>query len=225
MQVRPYKTIENQIEGVLLAFIDINEPKQFSNAIVETIGESLLVLDSQFRVVSANASFYKTFQTTRAETENRVLFDLAGGTWNIPGLRELLAKVQSSKKPISNLEMEYDFPKIGRKTLLLNACQLDRGKVGAEKILLTMNDITEQKRAEEQKRQIAGELQDTFGRRLSQLSAEAAEIAALIATQPQLAAERLQSSQKKFDALAKEMREFAAGLLPAQSPARQTPSQ
>jgi two-component system, chemotaxis family, CheB/CheR fusion protein len=147
LQIRPYLTGENRIEGVLIAVIDINDLKQLSTAIVETIRESLLVLDSQLRVISANPAFYQTFQVKREETENRPLFELGNGQWDILKLRELLEKVLPEKQTIQQFEVEHNFPQIGRKTMLLSARQLDQDPLKGQKILLVIKDISEAKSA------------------------------------------------------------------------------
>jgi len=49
---------------------------------VDTVREPLLILDREFRVVSANRSFYATFQVKRDETENKPLYeDLSRVSW------------------------------------------------------------------------------------------------------------------------------------------------
>ncbi|HXY08277.1 MAG TPA: chemotaxis protein CheB [Terriglobales bacterium] len=145
LRIRPYEAIEDRIEGILIALVDIHDVKQSSTAIVETMRESLLVLDSQLRVLSANPSFYKRFHAKREETEDRFLFELGEGKWNVPKFREMLDEVLSEKKPILDFELEQTFPFIGRKTLLLNAQQLAQAGAGSQKILLAIQDISEQK--------------------------------------------------------------------------------
>ena len=56
----------------------------------ETVREPLVVLDGDFRIISANRAFYQTFQVTLAETEHQLLYDLGNRQWDIPRLRELL---------------------------------------------------------------------------------------------------------------------------------------
>lgn len=52
----------------------------YSESIVETIRESLLILDANLRVLSANRSFYRMFAVKREETEGRPLYELVGHT-------------------------------------------------------------------------------------------------------------------------------------------------
>jgi two-component system CheB/CheR fusion protein len=145
LRVRPYKTAENLLEGILIAVIDINDVKQLSTAIVETIAEPLLVMDANLRVITANPAFYEKFQVSRAETEERPLFELGNGQWDIPQLRELLERVLPEKKTVENFKVAHEFPSIGRKTMLLNARQLHQDQTGSQKVLLAVEDVSQTK--------------------------------------------------------------------------------
>jgi PAS domain-containing protein len=64
-----------------------------AQAIVNTVREPLLVLDSNLRVVVASRSYCQTFQTTPEDTQGRMLYDLGAGEWNIPALRSCLERI------------------------------------------------------------------------------------------------------------------------------------
>jgi PAS domain S-box-containing protein len=118
--------------------------------IISTIREPLLVLDGALRVISANASFYRTFKVLATETEGRLIYELGNYQWNIPQLRELLTSVLSTDQAFQDFEVEHDFPEIGRRTMLLNARHLSQGKDEPNNlILLAIEDVTERKRAEQ----------------------------------------------------------------------------
>jgi len=73
LRIRPYRTTENQIDGVVMGLIDIDALKQtaimleeardYANAIVETVRQPLIVLDENLRVIQANGGFYELFDT------------------------------------------------------------------------------------------------------------------------------------------------------------------
>ena len=64
--------------------------------------------------------------------------------WKIPELRELLDEIVHENKPFENFKIDHEFPKIGRKVLLLNARKLERGNSALPlMILLAMEDVTE----------------------------------------------------------------------------------
>jgi PAS domain-containing protein len=65
-------------------------PQILAQTILDTLREPILVLDVALRVNMANRSFYRTFRVKPEETENRLIYELGDGQWNIPKLRVLL---------------------------------------------------------------------------------------------------------------------------------------
>ncbi len=157
MRILPYRTIDNIIDGAVITFIDINERKRaeqieqdarvYAESIVDTVQESLLVLDKDLRVISANPSFYSTFQVSPEGTENKFIYDISNGQWDIPRLRELLEEILPKNTHFKNFEVDHVFPDIGRKVMSLNARRIYQEGAGTERILLSIEDITERKRA------------------------------------------------------------------------------
>ena len=128
---------------------------QIFEGIVETIREPLLVLDRDLRVVTASRSFYEFFKVKPEETLGQFIYDLGDKQWDISKLRELLETILPQQIAFDNYEVEHDFVTIGRRTLLLNARQIER-EVGKERIiLLAIEDITERKKYEEKIQQMA----------------------------------------------------------------------
>ena len=116
--------------------------------IVATIREPLLVLDSDLKVILASQSFINSFKVTREETLGQFIYDLGNKQWDIPKLRELLETILSEKTAFDNYEVEHDFAAIGRRTMLLNARQIDQAMGKERIILLAMEDITERRQIE-----------------------------------------------------------------------------
>jgi len=128
---------------------------QIFEGIVETIREPLLVLDRDLRVVTVSRSFYEFFKVKPEETVGQFIYDLGDKQWDISKLRELLETILPQEIAFDNYEVEHDFVTIGRRTLLLNARQIER-EVGKERIiLLAIEDITERKKYEEKIQQMA----------------------------------------------------------------------
>lgn len=125
----------------------IRELRDCDRAIVETAPESLLVLDRDLRVKTANRSFYQTFRTSPGETENRPLDELDHGQWNIPGLRARLEKTLADGAGFEDFEVEREFSDLGRKTLLLSARLLRPDP--AKLVLLTIEDGAEHRRTQD----------------------------------------------------------------------------
>jgi two-component system, chemotaxis family, CheB/CheR fusion protein len=157
LRIRPYRTTENQIDGAVMILIDIDALKRsaktlelarnYAETIVETVQTPLIVLDADLLVNTANRSFYETFQVSSPETAQISLFELGNGQWNIPQLRSILEDILVSDVQLQNFELEHLFEQIGPKTMLLNACKLER-EDQALMILLSIEDITDRKQLE-----------------------------------------------------------------------------
>jgi PAS domain S-box-containing protein len=123
--------------------------QKYAESIVGTIREPLIVLTPDLRVITANRSFYGTFQVTPEETEGRFVYSLGDHAWDIPSLRELLEEIIPQNAYFNDFEVEHEFPVIGRRAMLLNARRIYREGQGTDRILLALEDITDQKRSEE----------------------------------------------------------------------------
>jgi two-component system CheB/CheR fusion protein len=191
LRVHPYRTTDNEIQGAILIFVDIHalrdasdlieEQRQFSEAIIAALRESLLVLDSDLRIITANKSFQEAFSLASTQTIGQRIYDLAGGQWDIPQLRKLLREVLSHDTDIVNYEVDHTFPSIGRKILLLNARRFLRQSDGSPLILLAIQDETLFDRAQrmsarllrvqdEERRRFARELHDSTAQSLAALN-------------------------------------------------------
>ena len=120
----------------------------YAQDIVDTVREPLLMLDTALRVRSANRAFYQTFHVSAEETENRLIYELGNGQWDIPALRTLLEDVIPTSSVFNDFELEHTFPIIGHRVMLLNGRKLRAGSHG-ELLVLAMEDVTGRKRAEE----------------------------------------------------------------------------
>ena len=125
----------------------IEQIETYAQDVVDTVREPLLILDSTLRVHSANRAFYQTFHVAPDETEDRRIYELGNGQWDIPALRTLLEDIVPMSSVFNDFELEHDFPFIGRRTMLLNARKLRQGS-HRELLVLAMEDVTQRRRAE-----------------------------------------------------------------------------
>lgn len=129
----------------------VEEPRDFAEAIVDTVREPLVVLDGKLRVISANRSFYNIFHVKKKETEGRLIYKLGNGQWNNPKLRHLLENIIPQKTFFQDFEIEHEFPEIGKRTVCLNARKVVQKNNNVPMMLLAIEDITEKKHIEQQK--------------------------------------------------------------------------
>ena len=116
----------------------------YMKSLVDVARESFLILDAKLKVISGNPIFYQTFQVTPVQTENKFIYELGNGQWNIPELKRLLENILPERKDVKNYEVKHNFQTIGDKTIELNAKQID----SVQLIILAMEDITEKKTLE-----------------------------------------------------------------------------
>jgi PAS domain S-box-containing protein len=135
-------TDRQQSEDALKATLD------YAENIIATLREPFVVLSRDLRVKTANRSFFESFHVSKAETENRLVYDLGNGQWDIPLLRTLLNEVLFNSHPIHDFEVEYNFPDIGERTMLLNARKFPPESINPELIPLAIEDVTDHKLAE-----------------------------------------------------------------------------
>ena len=123
---------------------DDRQGRAYAEALIDTLQEGSLVLDAKLRVETANASFYRMFGVDERETENKRVFDLGNGQWDIPELRRLLEEVLPKDKTVTGFKVTHTFETIGRRVMVLNARQLDHTQL----VLLTITDMTAAKEAQ-----------------------------------------------------------------------------
>jgi two-component system CheB/CheR fusion protein len=153
MRITPYKTSEDIVDGVVIIFVDINDRMnaeekvkaalKYSENIVNSLREPILVLNEDLTVYSANQSFYDNFKVNPKGTVGISFFKLDKEQWDIPELRNLLEKILPKNTKFNDYEVQHEFSDMGYKKMLLNARRIYRGDVGTQFILLTIEDITE----------------------------------------------------------------------------------
>ena len=148
------KDAEALATGLKLAKAEAQGARIYAENIIETMREPLLVLDENLKILSANRSFYATFKVKPEATVGSYIYDLGNRQWDIPPLRLLLERILPRKTHFDDFEVEHDFPSIGHKIMMLNARQIYHEEIGRRMILLVIEDITEMRKLEREKRNI-----------------------------------------------------------------------
>ena len=141
--------LENTRKELEAIKISSDEAHEFADSVINTVREPLISLDQELRVVTVSRSFYDFFKVKPKETVGQLIYDLGNKQWDIPKLRELLETILPEKTSFDNYEVEHDFASIGRRTMLLNARQIERAMGKERIILLAIEDITERKQADQ----------------------------------------------------------------------------
>lgn len=151
MQIRPYRTTDNRLDGAVLTFVDVNALKgalndaerarDFARGIVETVTSALLVLDDQLRVVSANEAVHEMFGLSGKTAVGRSLFDLDGPLFETSEIRRDLEDALSKRSGFSDVEISVELPPHGQRILALTGRPILFG-ADSPMVLLAIDDIT-----------------------------------------------------------------------------------
>lgn len=120
----------------------LKELLHYYKDITQTVRQPFIILDSNLRVVTANLAFYRTFKVRKKDTVGKRIYELGNNQWDAQGLKVLLEHILPKRKVLHSYEVTHDFPDLGRKTMLLNARQIDNKQL----ILLAIEDITARKK-------------------------------------------------------------------------------
>ncbi|HEY1945991.1 MAG TPA: CheR family methyltransferase [Bryobacteraceae bacterium] len=192
LRVRPYRTADNKIEGVVLVLLDIDElrrsqqelreARDYARSVIESIKTPTVVLNMDLKIRTVNGAFRKLANLPEGDAEGRSFPDLAVLLWSMDEVRERLSDLVRSRAEIDNLDFEHEFEHGSEKRFLriwARALFTD----GEQIILLTFEDITAQKITEHLQERLNQELElqvhstaETLGRTQSELRALAGKL-------------------------------------------------
>jgi len=157
-RLSPYRTRDGDVQGTIITFADISEMKAaereietaraYANSIIDTIRQSLVVLDHELRIVSASPSFYRNFAILPMDAVGQQLPSLRDRCFDGQALRSFLGRIATRHDVAEDYEIEIELPPLGRRVLQLNAREIPAIAPAKQKILLAIDDITDRKLVE-----------------------------------------------------------------------------
>jgi len=112
-------------------------------SILGTLRQPVVVLDADDRVAYANAAFLQAFRLTAEETTGTLFAALGDGQWDIPDLASQLAALVPDGAAIENFTVERDLPRVGMRSLRINARKFFEAGDPAVRCLLSIEDATD----------------------------------------------------------------------------------
>src|SRR5699024_1462291 len=94
---------------------------EYADAIIRTMQEPLLVLNSAFSVSTANRAYYKLFSTSVDQVEGKSFFEIHQRFWDIAELKSRLIDIDFINQHFSAFKVEKEFSGGEKKVLMLNA--------------------------------------------------------------------------------------------------------
>ena len=168
LRIFPYQNSDGTTDGLVITLVNLTEikkarqavqdAKNYAESIVESVKDPLIVLNQALEVVSANPAFYQTFSTNPEETVDHRIYELGDGQWNVAPLRSLLEEVIPDNAIVNDYVITQTFPALGKRVMQLDAVRVLQASDRPGLILLSIRDITEKERAQEQIRVTAERL-------------------------------------------------------------------
>lgn len=142
--VRPYRSVANQVEGALLALFDVSlslkNAREAGEAVISTVRDPILLLDSNLLVRRANRAFRDAFSLSDAEVDGRSVFELDDGRWNIQALRRLLTDILPEQRNFESFPVDDRRRPADRGRLLLDGRRIESGRGNEGVILLIFRE-------------------------------------------------------------------------------------
>ncbi|EYF06159.1 CheR family methyltransferase [Chondromyces apiculatus] len=160
MRIRPYRTVENKIEGAVLTLVDVDasrraleeaqEIRAYADGILALLPEPMCVLDGALRVRNTNGAFQDLFQVTADAVRGRFFYDLDGGPWRLHSTRVLLEEVLPRQVILKDHLLELELADGARQPVLLSARSIPgQGGKPAEFLLVAVRE-TKRRELQEQ---------------------------------------------------------------------------
>jgi PAS domain S-box-containing protein len=140
-----------------MPFTLIPDTAALAHAIVDTVRDPLLVLDHDLRIVAASRAFYQTFQLVDQNIRGHLIYEIDEGQWNIPELRTILETIAKDHATVEGYEVNRDFPRVGRRIMLLNTRKVFYEAGIHTTTLLAFEDVTDRRAIEEQVQELLKE--------------------------------------------------------------------
>ena len=139
---------------------EIRKEKIFSENIVATVPDSLLVIDKDLKINSANLTFYGTFQTKSEKVIGTRITDILGDEDG--RLSTELSGLFETGGMLKNFELNYQSEKVGERVFNIIARGIIVAEEEEEEELVVLQDITERKIADLQIKSFKNQIDPHF---------------------------------------------------------------
>lgn len=157
LRVRPYRTTDNKIEGLVVVLVDIDQlrrsqqelrdARDFARSIIASIPLPLVVIDQECKIRLTNEAFCKLARSKTVELEKRFLLDLTLALWALDQpLRTQLSELRLAGGGNRHFEFEHSAPSEPPKHFRVRGQALSPD--GEPFFLVTFEDMTAHKEAE-----------------------------------------------------------------------------
>jgi two-component system CheB/CheR fusion protein len=151
MQIRPYRVVNNQADGAVLALIDVSSVRQqeaarlhsedTEDAFLDLAKEPTVMLDAHFGIQKANRAFWEQLGRPMRELQGRSLFEVGGSALDRPEVHELLERTLPAADGWAEVVLASAGAPFGRRRLRLRGRRVTIGQVRDGASLLLFEDV------------------------------------------------------------------------------------
>lgn len=187
MRVRPYRTADNKIQGVVMVLMDIDDlrrsqqdlrqARDYACAVIESIKTPIVVVSLDLKIRTVNSAFRSLAGLPSNDLESRFFPELAAMLWHMDDIRPRLQRLATDQPEFGVFEYEHEFVQGADRRAFIVWARTVRTD-GEQVILITLEDVSAQKQAESIEARSKEELQvqvevteQTLGRTQSELRA------------------------------------------------------
>lgn len=155
LRVRPYRTTDNKIDGVVVVLVDIHQLRQsqqelrdardFARSIIEGVHLPVAVIDLDFKIRFTNEAFCELTGSTNDDLERRSFLDLAFALW---GMEERLRSGLTSLHANGEGSIGFEHRTAGEVPRVFYVRVRALRPDGEKFLLVTVEDISGHKEAE-----------------------------------------------------------------------------
>ncbi len=153
-RIIPYRAADDKVVGVVINFVDIHELKEksialdetrrkleYTDLMVQTLRQALVLLDENLNIESVNRPFFLLVRAKKEDVIGKSIFDVGKGQIDAPEFRQMVERLQSPSEHTDMIELEMDFPSLGRKRVIVYARRLFIGEKNQVRFLLEIDPI------------------------------------------------------------------------------------
>jgi PAS domain S-box-containing protein len=158
LRIAPYSKGDNRASATVLTFVNVTAfrasidqaiyEREYTKAILNAGADPFVVLSQELRLQTANRAFYQMFGVAREAMQNVSLDSIPNATFDLDRVRAQVEKMTADGGEFVAFEIERNFPRIGPRTLVIDARPLSFSGHSRPMILLSFHDITLSKTAE-----------------------------------------------------------------------------
>jgi len=158
----------------------INISRNYTEAIVDTLREPIVVLDNNLRIKNISRAFSKKYTITKEEAEGKLIYEIQNHIFDNVHMRSMLEKILPQKAQLDDYQIQINLQPYGESTMLLNARQVTNDESKEPLILLAIEDITERRIIEKRLQALSDGFEAKVKERTSDLEKSNLELGSLV---------------------------------------------